>query len=871
MLCLIAAALVFLPASLCREIGERAITLWNSGNETICQTQVWDIAPDTDDEDRVFCASNDGLCIYSGQGWEYLQPEGNPITRALRYDKGSGRLYSAGVNGFGFWLPDGYGSYSYTPIYINKEFRSFSLDFWRIALHRQKVLFQSQNRIVIFDSGSGQCDTLYPTESFRYLYEAEGRVWCQDGETLYRFTPDYELEGFLRVPGRIINLLPHSKGILAAVEREGLLLLHENGGPVPLNETTNRLLGEAKITCCKSNPGGGFLVGTTKSGLFVLDENGTVINNYPLSGDSILSLATDREGNIWTGFNNGAALIDNSSADRYLFDDRLGQVHCFCGYGEEGLLIGSNKGVFARLHSGDILPIEQFSGPAWGFCTVGTDIYVLHDQGIFRLDGNFHAAPVCEAHGIFALCPLSGDLYVAGTYTGLDLFCRDPKGRLEFKGSIDGYRGFTRNITTDEFDNIWVTVAGDGFVCLGLDDTALHVARKKDFNLPGASEQVFSTVIDGQVVLVAGSAAYRPEGKEELERATEFDRMIKLCGPGTRSISQDGDRFWYVGSSGAGFVERSGSSLTLSTGLLDKAAVSRSGSSFAFIGGNAFLGFRNGIGICSAAVGKRAPLHILSATAVGLHETKRFFLQDELFEVPADMNTIRISLAGLSADNRLEYRISSVSAEWLSAKVDGALQINALQSGRHQIEMRRPGESETCRLTVVVKRPWFLSLPMLVLYLLLIAGSILAAIQIVQHNNKKKQRQLQKEVEFLLMKNDLLEKERKLATRALVGVQADDELERYFNEIYNGFTDRLKRQYPMLSKTDLKICIFVKMHLSGKEIANRMNISPKGVEIAKYRLRKKLQLPPEESLSSFISGFDRFFVSSHTKNAGLEV
>ncbi|MGM9785286.1 MAG: helix-turn-helix transcriptional regulator [Candidatus Cryptobacteroides sp.] len=76
--------------------------------------------------------------------------------------------------------------------------------------------------------------------------------------------------------------------------------------------------------------------------------------------------------------------------------------------------------------------------------------------------------------------------------------------------------------------------------------------------------------------------------------------------------------------------------------------------------------------------------------------------------------------------------------------------------------------------------------------------------------------------------------------------------EDYFNTIYDGLLDRLKSSYPTLSKTDLKLCVYIKLNMSTKEIADLMNISPRSVEMARYRLRKKLGLKPEEEILSLL-------------------
>lgn len=74
----------------------------------------------------------------------------------------------------------------------------------------------------------------------------------------------------------------------------------------------------------------------------------------------------------------------------------------------------------------------------------------------------------------------------------------------------------------------------------------------------------------------------------------------------------------------------------------------------------------------------------------------------------------------------------------------------------------------------------------------------------------------------------------------------------HFDQVHNQFLSRIKQLYPDLTASDLKIAAYIKMTLSSKEIAQLLNISLKGVEIARYRLRKKLNLETTESLAEFI-------------------
>ncbi|MDX9928185.1 MAG: LuxR C-terminal-related transcriptional regulator, partial [Bacteroidales bacterium] len=73
------------------------------------------------------------------------------------------------------------------------------------------------------------------------------------------------------------------------------------------------------------------------------------------------------------------------------------------------------------------------------------------------------------------------------------------------------------------------------------------------------------------------------------------------------------------------------------------------------------------------------------------------------------------------------------------------------------------------------------------------------------------------------------------------------------DEVHEEFFERLKKQFPQLSPREMRLCAYIRMNLSSKEIAVLLNIGDRGVEIGRYRLRKKLELPRETSLSTYLS------------------
>ena len=82
--------------------------------------------------------------------------------------------------------------------------------------------------------------------------------------------------------------------------------------------------------------------------------------------------------------------------------------------------------------------------------------------------------------------------------------------------------------------------------------------------------------------------------------------------------------------------------------------------------------------------------------------------------------------------------------------------------------------------------------------------------------------------------------------------QQDKIFESYFEEVHAEFFARLNQRFPQLSPKDLRLCAYIRMNMSTKEIATLQNISHRGVEISRYRLRKKLGLSRDVNLSSFL-------------------
>jgi cell division protein FtsB/DNA-binding CsgD family transcriptional regulator len=82
-----------------------------------------------------------------------------------------------------------------------------------------------------------------------------------------------------------------------------------------------------------------------------------------------------------------------------------------------------------------------------------------------------------------------------------------------------------------------------------------------------------------------------------------------------------------------------------------------------------------------------------------------------------------------------------------------------------------------------------------------------------------------------------------------------EHFEHLFDKAHGGFFRRLMEGYPELTPSDLRLCAYLRMSLTSKEIAPLLNITLRGVEEKRYRLRKRLNLTQDQGLTDFILNF----------------
>lgn len=258
-----------------------------------------------------------------------------------------------------------------------------------------------------------------------------------------------------------------------------------------------------------------------------------------------------------------------------------------------------------------------------------------------------------------------------------------------------------------------------------------------------------------------------------------------------------------------------------------------------------------------------------------------------------------------------QYRLSDIYPNWSEWSPNASVLFENLPSGTYEFAVRaKIGNKLTTNQGIYrfkISKPWYRSNLFLMLYVI---GGILGCIAIHRsyrsHYNKRQQKLIaenQREMalakakndkEIIKIKNEQLKEEFKSKSNELAAstmsiikknellsniknqlvtdiddkgsvkhiihiidknLNQNDDWELFkeaFNNADRKFLKKLKKAHPNLSPNDIRLCAYLRLNLSSKEIAPLFNISPRSVEIKRYRLRKKMNLEHDDNLVDYI-------------------
>jgi len=294
---------------------------------------------------------------------------------------------------------------------------------------------------------------------------------------------------------------------------------------------------------------------------------------------------------------------------------------------------------------------------------------------------------------------------------------------------------------------------------------------------------------------------------------------------------------------------------------------------------------------------------------------KNLSLDKQDTKIDAKFNNVSFKVTSYNYNPLLkteyQYQLIGYDDEWSDWDEGGIAIYKNLPFGSYTFQSRsRIGQtdiSEIVSYEFTIDRPFYLSNLMIVVYIILLLVLALGIHFIYKNNyNKKKQKiekeskrkleinELESQKEIMRIKNEKLKSEvenknRELAISTMSMVKRNEFLSRiksdlkplqahnkevknviktinknlnnkedwkFFEEAFNNadkdFFKKLKSKHPKLTPNELKLCAYLRLNLTSKEIAPLFNISPKSVEIKRYRLRKKMNLKRNVSLTNYI-------------------
>lgn len=251
------------------------------------------------------------------------------------------------------------------------------------------------------------------------------------------------------------------------------------------------------------------------------------------------------------------------------------------------------------------------------------------------------------------------------------------------------------------------------------------------------------------------------------------------------------------------------------------------------------------------------------------------------------------------------FRLLGLSDRWSNWSSNSTATFKNLSYGDYTFELRgKIGDSSysTASYSFEILRPWYLSNMAIAVYVLIFLGLLYLVHQVYKMEHKKRIRENEKELrmknleaerEIIKLQNEQLEREmagknKELAASTMSLIKKNEFLTdlkeklrdsgsspqvksviktidkdiseednwKFFKKAFNNadkdFFKKIKALHPDLTSNDLKLCAYLRLNLTSKEIAPLLNISVKSVEIKRYRLRKKMDLPHEKNLIEYI-------------------
>jgi ligand-binding sensor domain-containing protein len=921
--------------------------LYQSGNQN------WSI---TKDERGVMYFGNaDGLLSFDGKYWQMHTMPNGLIVRAVAAD-GKGKIYAGAFGEFGYWQNNKQGFLTYHSLipqvpkkYVPNE------EIWKIYVDGDRVIFQSFGTIYIYSNN--KIDVIKAPNPYLFLFKPGNRFFVEQvnaglSELVQNHLQFIKGSTILGNTG-VLSILPfHNNKYLIGTAKNGLFI-YDGKQILPWANKANDFLKTYQLNNGAIIAGKYFAYGTILNGVVIIDTAGNVVQHINkssgLQNNTVLSLYTDNEDNLWAGLDNGIDRIEVNSPLYFYFDKtgNFGTVYSSIIYNKK-IYLGTNQGLYYsdwvtdpgsslfQLFDFKLIPGSQ--GQVWDLSLQDGRLLCGHNDGTYQVNGST-ITKISSENGGWMLRKLAPNLLIQGTYTGLVIFKKDNSGNWVFDHKIADFGEPSRYVEQDNKGQIWVSHAYKGIYRIDLSaDLKRAVSRKyydEHSGLPSSYNiNVFN--LDNKIVFSSDSGFYVYD--DITDRFSKYQQLNSKLGSfalSNKIIPADGKKYWFINHGRVGLADLSvpghltidSDRFTILNGQMVQhyENISRINNLIYLISiDDGFVIFND------EAV---APQNKIQLPPVLIRQVENITdkvstLSDDgnnnNVKIPFDKNNIRITYAlpyYRQAKVKYQYYLDGYSTQWSDWSLQTQKEFTNLGQGSYTFKVRAKINDDNITapstFTFTVLPPWYAGKIAMFFYLLLLVLCYYIFKRLYRQKLQRHQehihQKLQKEKEEFLkqeaianeqqivkirneqLQADLAGKSRELANSAMNIVYKnellqkisdeiahlkdsngkklpDDQLrkiqkvinegmtderdwnlfESSFNEAHESFFIKLKSHHPDLVPNDLKLCAYLRMNMNSKEMASLLNISLRGVEIRRYRLRKKLELEHDKNLVEFL-------------------
>jgi ligand-binding sensor domain-containing protein/DNA-binding CsgD family transcriptional regulator len=633
-----------------------------------------------------------------------------------------------------------------------------------------------------------------------------------------------------------------------------------------------------------------------------------------LKNNTVLSFFQDKDAGLWVGLDEGVNYINLQNPLTH-YESRNGSFGTiYALLAKDSLLyIGTNHGLFvadivkkgAFPHFQNLRIIQGSQGQVWYLREYGNQIICGHNNGTYVATPN-EFVQISSITGGWAYTPL-GNYIVGGTYTGIIVLEKSSSGDLQFKTKLENFNEPSRFLEVDYLGYLWVAHHQKGVYKIEVSDDALAANKVEYFNnIDGKTQNIKVFKVNNRVVFTTSNNIYTYDYvRNEIVTLEPLSDDIEAFKSSSHIHHSQKNEYWFIKEDRIALFE-----IGLDFSAIKKYEIQLSNISLPQRGiqlvsldsKTVLIPTHHGFDAFNLSLSQLKPqesrLRVEKVVFYGSIDSERvYFNQMEKVKTKWNMNNVTISFIAPYAFDQpsksFNYRIKELDSSWQNTS-NSSFTYSGLKYGLYTLEIQA-SDGSTDTIQFQVEKPWYYSHFALVIYSLIIALAVWLLVRYFRFKlNRQKevlemelrQRSLERELDtksyelmltirYLISKNEILtelqnevnaikENSSKYPIKNLRNMEKiiteglDTQTEDWKNAMNSlklsqqGFFKKLKEQFPNLTPNDLRLCSYLRMNFTTKEIARLLNNSTRAVEISRYRLRKKMNLKHDVNLTEYL-------------------